>query len=256
MSTWKPDGSGWRARIGVLTHDDATVEESEFWTMAPYGVSVHAARVPFGDLRTYSDPPGPDNATEQLSRLPLQGIVFTFTTGSYLLGTTGEQALVTRLEKRSNGIPVIMPCIAAAAAFQALGVRRIALFHAPWFTDDVDQKGVAYFQNQGFEVVHVSHLTPAIKVPHPNLGLDVNPAELYEWVRRHAPPNVEGVFIAGNGLRSIGVIAALEEDLGVPVLTANQAAFWYALRLAGVRTQVDGYGQVFKKLLARSENNR
>jgi hypothetical protein len=26
MSTWKPDGSGWRARIGVLTHDDATVE--------------------------------------------------------------------------------------------------------------------------------------------------------------------------------------------------------------------------------------
>lgn len=127
---------------------------------------------------TYSDPPGPDNATEQLARLPLQGIVFAFTTGSYLLGTTGEQALVARLEKRSNGIPVTMPCVAAVAAFQALAVRRIALFHAPWFTDDVDQKGVAYFQNQGFEVVHVSHLTPAIKVPHPNLGSDVNPAEL------------------------------------------------------------------------------
>jgi len=29
------------------------------------------------------------------------------------------------------------------------------------------------------------------------------------WVRKHAPSNVEGVFIAGNGLRSIGVIAAL-----------------------------------------------
>jgi maleate isomerase len=42
------------------------------------------------------------------------------------------------------------------------------------------------------------------------------------------------------------VIAALEEDLGRPVLTANQVAFWYALRLAGVRAQVD-YGQVFKK---------
>jgi maleate isomerase len=120
MSTWKPDGSGWRARIGVLTHDDSTVEESEFWTMAPDGVSVHAARVPFGDLRTYSDPPGPDNATEQLARLPLQGIVFAFTTGRYVLGTTGEQELVARLEKHSNGIPVIMPCVAAVAAFQAL----------------------------------------------------------------------------------------------------------------------------------------
>ena len=160
MSTWKPDGSGWRARIGVLTPDDDTVPESEFWTMAPDAVSVHAARVPLGDLRTYSDPPGPDNATELLARLPLHGIVFAFTTSSYLLSTTGEQALTARLEERSNGIPVLLPTIAAAAAFRALAVLRIALFHPPWFTDDVFQKGVAYFQNQGFEVVHASHLTP------------------------------------------------------------------------------------------------
>ena len=70
MNTWKPDGSGWRARIGVLTPDDDTVPESEFWTMAPDGVSVHAARVPLVDVRTYSDPPVPDNATELLARLP------------------------------------------------------------------------------------------------------------------------------------------------------------------------------------------
>jgi maleate isomerase len=63
----------------------------------------------------------------------------------------------------------------------------------------------------------------------------------------HAPSNLEGVFIAGNGFRAIGVIAALEEDLGRPVLTANQVAFWYALRLAGVGAEVDEYGQVFKK---------
>jgi maleate isomerase len=253
MRTWKPDGSGWRARIGVLTPDDDTVAESEFWTMAPDGVSVHAARVPLGDVQTYSDPPGPDNATELLARLPLHSIVFAFTTSSYLLGTTGEQALAARLEERSNGIPVLLPMIAAAAAFRALAVGRIALFHPPWFTDDVVQKGVAYFQNQGFEVVHASHLTPARKVPHPNLGSDVNPAELYEWVRNHAPSNMEGVFIAGNGFRAIGVIAALEEDLGRPVLTANQVALWYALRLAGVGAEVDDYGQVFKKLVARSE---
>jgi maleate isomerase len=45
------------------------------------------------------------------------------------------------------------------------------------------------------------------------------------------------------------VIAALEEDLGKPVLTANQVAFWYALRLAGVGAQVDDYGQVFRTKL-------
>ena len=42
-----------------------------------------------------------------------------------------------------------------------------------WFTDDVVQKGVAYFQSQGFEIAHASHLTPAHEGP--NLGSDVNP---------------------------------------------------------------------------------
>jgi maleate isomerase len=118
--------------------------------MAPDGVSVHVARVPLGDVRTFSDPPGPDNAIELLARLPLHSIVYPFTTSSYLLGTNGEQALRARLEKRSNGIPVLMSMIAAAAAIRALEVQRIASFHPPWFADDVVQKGVAYFQSHGF----------------------------------------------------------------------------------------------------------
>jgi maleate isomerase len=176
------------------------------------------------DYRTYADPPGPDNATELLARLPLHCIVYAFTAASYLLGMSGERALVARLEQHSRGIPVLMPSVAVVAAFRALAAGRIALFHPPWYSDDMDQKGVAYFQNQSFEVVHYRHFTPVIEVPHPNLGSEVNLAELYDWVRKHAPSNLDGVFIAGNGWRTIGVIAALEEDLDRPVLTANQAA--------------------------------
>jgi maleate isomerase len=243
---WTPDGAGWRARIGVLTPDDDAVPESEFWTLAPSGVSIATARVPLVDVRTYSDPPGPDNAIDLLARLPLQSIVFAFSTSSYVLGTAGEQALTARLEQRSHGILVLLPCVAATVAFRALAVRRIALFHPPWFSDDVVQQGRAYFQHQGFEVVHASHLAPAREVPHPNLGAEVTPAELYEWIRTHAPSTTDGVFIAGNGFRAIGVVAALEQHLGRPVLTANQVALWYALRLAGVRGTVEAYGQVFQ----------
>src|SRR5262245_17402562 len=163
-------------------------------------------------------------------------------------GGTGTE-LKARLEKRSKGVPVILPTMAATEAVRALKVRRVALFHPPWFTDDAVKKGVAYFESQGFEVVHASRMTPARGVPHPNLGSDVSPAELYEFVRKHTPANAECVFIAGNGFRTIGVIAALEEDLGIPVLTGNQVAFWHALRLAGVRAQVDDYGQVFRTKL-------
>ena len=45
-----------------------------------------------------------------------------------------------------------------------------------------------------------------------------------------------------------GLAAALEEDLGRPVLTGNQVAFWYALRQAGVHEPVNGYGRVFRTL--------
>ena len=44
MTAWRPDGSGWRAQMGLITHDDNTVSESGVWTMAPEGVSIHSAR--------------------------------------------------------------------------------------------------------------------------------------------------------------------------------------------------------------------
>jgi len=239
---WRPDGSGWRARIGVLTPHFDPLPESEFWTMSPEGVSVHAARVLSVDSQTFANPPHPDDAAELLAALPVNAIVFAFTTSSYLLGSEGEQALKTRLEKRSDGIPVLLPCMAAVEGFRALGIRRIALIHPPWFADDVNQAGVSYFRRQGFDVAYASQLRP------PRKFTEVHPEELYEWVRKQVPSEAEGVFFGGNGLRAIGVISALEEDLGRPVLTANQVAFWHALRRVRVGAPVNGYGQLFRKL--------
>jgi maleate isomerase len=252
MSDFRPDGHGWRARLGVLTHDDSAIAESELWTMAPDGVSLHTSRILFADLATFADPPGPEKATELLARLPLQAIIYAWTVGSYLLGTAGEQDLISRIEQHSHGIPVLMSAPAAVAGFQALEAKRIALIHAPFFTDDFDQKGAAYFQERGFEVAHVSHLMPPAAVPHPNTGSVASPAEIYEWTRSHVPSSAQAVFIGGNALRAIGVIAALEEDLRRPVLTANQASLWHALRVAGAEVSVEDYGQLLTLPLRRT----
>ena len=77
---------------------------------------------------------------------------------------------------------------------------------------------------------------------------ELYPAELYAFARTEVPSTAEAVFFGGNGFRAIGMIAALEEELGRPVLTGNQVAFWYALRQAGVHAPVNGYGRVFKTL--------
>jgi maleate isomerase len=250
---WQSDGLGYRARIGLLTPNDDAVPESELWTMAPKGVSVHVARVLLVDTRTFANPPYPDDATELLAALPMQAIVFAFTTTCYILGRDGEETLKARLEKRSNGIPVILPCPAAVAAFRALGVRRVALIHPPWFADDEQQLGIAYFRDQGFDVVYANQMRlRGLSVAKPTDPLrkftELYPAELYAFARTEVPATAEAVLFSGNGFRAIGAIAALEEDLGRPVLTANQVAFWYALRQAGVREPVNGYGRVFRIL--------
>jgi hypothetical protein len=74
------DGHGWRARLGVLTHDDSAISESELWTMAPDGVSLHTSRVFFADLATFSDPPGPENADG-----PLLPLLMRWTDGAWKL---------------------------------------------------------------------------------------------------------------------------------------------------------------------------
>ena len=55
--------------------------------------------------------------------------------------------------------------------------------------------------------------------------------------------------IGGGGFRATGAIAAIETKLDRPVLSANQAAFWLALRLSGIDDTLDGYGHIFKKQL-------
>lgn len=173
---WRRDGSGWRARIGVITPDNDPVPESEFWTLAPEGVSVHAARAPLGDIRMFANQPAVDDATELLARLSLKAIVFAFTTSSYVQGTTGEESFKARLQKRAHGVPVLLPCQAAVEACQILGVRRIALIHPPWFPDAVNQAGTAYFRGHGFEVTSATQVHPVREFTevHPGRGLRVD----------------------------------------------------------------------------------
>jgi maleate isomerase len=255
---WQPDGWG-QTRIGVLTPHADVGPESELRAMAPEGISIHSARVPFGaykpggtmdqtiaadPVRAFADPPLVDDAAELLAAAPIHAIVYGFTSSSYVRGPADDAVLKARLEKRTRGLPVIIPCAAAVAALTVLAAERLALVSPPWFSAEMDTQGARYFQSQGFDVVHNS---PA---GLPSDQQAIQPQQLYEWIRTHVPKNAEAVFIGGNGFRAIGVIKALEQDLARPVLTANQVAFWLALGLAGARVSVPNYGQIFNHAAA------
>ncbi|GAO13016.1 aspartate racemase/maleate isomerase family protein [Streptomyces lydicamycinicus] len=76
---------------------------------------------------------------------------------------------------------------------------------------------------------------------------EITPESLFKWVVEEAvPARPDAVFIAGNGLRAVGVIDALEQEFGLPVLTANQTLLWRTLHCAGVlNPQITGYGRLF-----------
>jgi maleate isomerase len=257
---WQPDGWG-QTRIGVLTPHADIVPEAEFSALASSGISIHAARIPFGGyrpggmmdptiaddpVRAFADPPAVDDAAEMLAMAPLHAIVFGFTSSSYVRGAADDATLKSRLEVRTRGIPVVIPCAAAATALATLSAKRIALISPPWFSTEMAQQGVRYFQTQGFEAVYSA---PA---GLPSDQQAIQPDQLYNWVRSQVPKSAEAIFIGGNGFRAIGVINALEDSLDRPILTANQVAFWYALRLTGTRAPVVNYGRIFELDLPRS----
>ncbi len=240
-SEWRPDGLGSVARIGVLTPDFDPVPESEMTAMAPDGVSIHGGRVrrQQGGARAFAEPPSVDEAVEELVPVAPRVILFAYTSSSYALGADTDAAVRARLESRSGQIPVLLTCPVATEALRGLGVRRLALIHPPWFSEEVIAQGLNYFRGNGFEVVMSTRISPY------RTFTEVPPAEVYEWTRRNAPDEAEAVFVAGNGLRAVGAIHALEEALRKPVLTANQVLLWRALRLAGVASQVTQYGRIF-----------
>src|ERR1700676_1428299 len=251
---WQPDGWG-QTRIGVITPHADIVPEMEFNALAPDGISIHATRIPFGGyrpggkmdptiandpVRAIVDPHAVDDAADMLAMAPLHAIIFGFTSSSYVRGAADDAALKSRLEARTRGIPVVITCAAAAIALDALSAKRVALISPPWFSAEMAQQGAGYFQSQGIEIVYSA---PA---GLPSDQQAIQPEQLYNWVRSHVPKNAEAVFIGGNGFRAIAVIKALEDSLGRPVLTANQVAFWCALRLSGTRAPIINYGRIFE----------
>jgi maleate isomerase len=251
---WQRDGWDARTRVGVVTPHADVGPESELQAMAPDGLVVHAARVPFGataarwamrpaiplePIEAFTQPPAIDDAVSLLAAAPIAAICIGLTSSAYVTGAEAEQALVQRLQMRTSGAPVLTTCASAVAALHALGSSRLAIVDPPWFDAKLNQLGADYFASQGFEVVF--HRPCGL----PSSQRSINPSELYQWVREHCPSSADAVFIGGNGFRAVSVIEALEQDLGRPVLTANQVLLWRALQAVGSALRPVGYGQVF-----------
>jgi maleate isomerase len=251
---YRDDGWDVQWRLGVLTPHADVGPESELRAMAPREVGIHAARVPFGAMRTggvmdptvplapvraFAEPPHVDDAVEQLAAAPLNALAFGFTSSAYVIGRAGESAMVERLAERAHGIPVVAASEAGLQALSAFDAERIALFLPPWFDHELTALGRDYYEGAGLEVLF------SASCDLPSDQARIEPAAVYEFVKEHVPAAADAVVIGGNGFRTVGVIEALEGAIERPVLTANQVLLWASLRAARATTKVTGYGRLF-----------
>jgi maleate isomerase len=217
--------------IGILTPHTAVGPEAELPEMAPGNITVRIARIT-------ATPSAIDDAAQALASDGVDAIGYASTSSAYEIGFDDEEALVARVSQQT-GLPVASASSSAVLALRRLDVDRVALVHPPWFDDELNGLGAAYFRSQGFDV-------RASKSA--NLPLDpaqIRPGEVVAWLSGNVQADAQAVFIGGNGFRAAGAIEAAEAAIGLPVLESNQVLLWNLLGRSGAKVRVAGYGQLF-----------
>lgn len=241
---------GWRARIGVLVPPGNPTVEPEFYSMAPPGVTIHFARLQGFQasstpgaasgmeertLAYLDDLPGPAQA---LSSVNPAVIVLAHTASSYATGFDKEPQLIQRLSALT-GTAVLTAAQAVLAALRHLKVNRLA-FGTP-YPEAISAKGKAYWEAAGFDIVGYHRLADVQNIYHEH------EQRAYYLARQANTSEAEAVVLSGTGLPTVNVLEVLEQDLGKPVISSNQASLWRALRLAGISQAIPGYGCLLRE---------
>ncbi|AKU18842.1 Asp/Glu racemase [Luteipulveratus mongoliensis] len=230
--------------IGVIAPYDFALDR-ELWRWVPDNATLLVTRTPYSPLPVSVDMAAEvgdsdvvaECTTELIATQP-EVIAYACTSGSFIHGAAGERALVAAMF--AGGAPAALSTSGALVmALKHLGITRLAV--ATPYDDDITAALEHYLEEVGIEVSGSAKLGLAGRIWRVPYALTLDLAR--EAV---AAGDCEAVFISCTNLPTYDLIAPLERELGIPVLTANQVTIWAALHMAGL--EAIGPGQT---LLAR-----
>lgn len=236
------DGFGPRARIGLVVLETDQTLEMEARSLPIDGVAWYHARIPMEPEVT------PTTLTDMEARLPVAAGLLPTGFGFSAIGygctsaatLIGAEAITAGIQSVHPGMACTNPISSAVAAFRALGAARIAVVTP--YTADVTAPVVDLFGNNGLHVTAVGSFLESSDLVVARITEQSVAAGVHQVA---AAGDCDAVFVSCTSLRLFGVVAELEAELGVPVVSSNLALLWQLLRLAGVDDQLDGLGALF-----------
>ena len=184
--------------------------------------------------------PNIGQAAHRLAERGAQAVAYGCTSGSYVLGPSGDAAIIERM-RNAAGVPATTTSTAVVAALRTLGAQSVAVLSP--HIDDLNARLRTYLEAAGFNVAAMVGLSLSCDIEA------VEPAETRHIVESQVDrADADAVFISCTGMRTAEIIDEMEASLGKPVVTANQATLWHLGQLAGVSTATAGRGRLLAAL--------
>lgn len=231
----------WRARIGIIAPIDDKVEYA-FNRYAPEGVSFNSTRLWF---------PGPtpeglvylsdqvEEAAKMFRDTRHDVILFGCTSGSCIKGFGFDKECISRIE-RASGWPGLTTSTAVLEAYRALGAKTTVVMTP--YPDATNLAEKRFLEDNGIAVTGIT----GIGFHDSYQFSDADKYFLYRNAMKIDTSGADAFFLSCMGLATMEIIEALEEDLGIPVITSHQASLWACLRHAGIRDKLPGLGRLFE----------
>ncbi|MEU6847748.1 Asp/Glu racemase [Streptomyces sp. NPDC046716] len=162
-----------------------------------------------------------------------EAVAYLCTACSFVNGVAGERALRDKMTKH-GARQALTTSGAVTAALRAVGARRLAVVHP--YQEPVDRLLATYLEASGFDVVALSSLSlDAVEDVY-----TVDEQRVIETVVGGDHWEADALFISCTALPTYDALPHLEERLGKPVISANQATAWALLRAVGAQASHPG----------------
>lgn len=236
------------ARFGILVPFTNTNLEADFALMRPEGVSMHFSR-----LGGYEENEIPDEA--QMQGLGASGIdeplrlllgvkpdivIYGCTSATLTHGPVFDRQLSDQIQSLSNAITVTAAG-AIVHALRDLGANKIG-FASP-YVPKINELAVEYLETEEIETLARSEVAETLS----NDGQGaLSPQAVYELALKADHSEIDALVLSCTDMRSVEIIEMLEEKIGKPVVTSNQAMLYQALQGINYSQPLDGFGTLLK----------